>query len=197
MIALISQREEENNFGNSIDVLESAYSSYFGKKDVILVAIPNSMKNVGKYFELNPDFLILSGGADSKNRNYVETQLLQTAIDKNIPVLGICKGMQFINLFFGGKLERIEGHVAKNHYVEINGAKENVNSYHDLGFHKSGLGKGLKVFALGEDGSIEGIYHSDKKVIGIMWHPERDEKIYDKVVDKFLENGGSKEWLKL
>ena len=189
MIALISQREEENEFRNKINILEDSYSEYFEKLGFCLIPIPNNTENIKNYFNLNPDLMILSGGKDSKNRDKTENKLLDYAINKKIPVLGICKGMQFINTYFNGKITKVENHVAKNHKIKIGRKIEGVNSYHNLGFYERDLGGNLKIFAKSEDGVIEGIYHQNLQIMGIQWHPERaspDDEFNKNLIVNFL-----------
>ena len=79
----------------------------------LLILIPNNTNNLKKYFDkINPDGIILTGGnnvnpscmEEKMNlkvylKNYIEKQLLETAINKQVPILGICRGFQFINVF--------------------------------------------------------------------------------------------------
>ena len=221
MLIAISQRRDKNKYGSYIDSLDSAYIEYFGKFGVKLLPIPNSSKEVNYYFkELPIKAVILSSGNDinpklynsdeksesvSIKRDSTEKSILEIAIKKGIPVLGLCRGMQFINVFFGGKLINIKNdakskimHVASNHRIKITskdaekliGNNFEVNSYHNNGISQETLSKELMAFAKSEDGLIEGVYHPNLPIAAIAWHPERkspDDKINKKIIRLFLE----------
>lgn len=198
MNILISQRQDKNKHGNIINILEENYIEYFEKLGITLIPIPNSTKDVEKYFK---DFfiegVILTGGNDvdpsfyggekTENleivplRDKIEEDLIKIAIKKNIPVLGVCRGMQFINVFFKGRLSSIINHVSIDHSIQITennfkkilGEEIYVNSYHNQGIFLKDLSPELKIFAQTKDNLIEGIYHPKYSLLGIQWHPER------------------------
>lgn len=130
----------------------------------------------------NLDGIILSGGNDiskyvptleNKVRDEQETRILDYAIAHNIPVLGICRGMLFINTYFGGTIEKINmetcSHVAVNHKLT---SGKTVNSYHN--WKVIIIGDNIKVRDTTEvDGCIEEIESTQYAIKGIMWHPER------------------------
>ena len=122
-------------------------------------------------------------------RDRIEMELLSIAQKKGIPVFGVCRGLQMINRFFGGgisrnlseRLGKPKPHVTNSHPVKILtpemeqllGPILDVNSYHDQGIARDQIASPLEVFALSEDGIVEGAYHPDLPILGIMWHPER------------------------
>lgn len=199
--------ESDRNISDR-DILENAYIKYFEDFGIKLIQIPNISQNSELYFEELPiKAIILSGGNDvnpelynqkpvyamelSVFRDNTEKKLLEIGIKKDLPVLGICRGMQFINVFFGGtmiqnikeqSISEVE-HVATRHTVKITDHNVSklfgkttivVNSYHNQGICKEFLSPQLKAFALSEkDGIIEGIYHQNYPIAGIQWHPER------------------------
>lgn len=125
--------------------------------------------------ELKPEFIVLSGGNDigqAPERDATEAAVLDYAKQHRIPVLGICRGMQFMQHTLGGDLVKVQGHVAIEHPVHANdGATLTVNSYHNFGITK--LAIGLNALYAHEDGTIEAAKHNTLPWLAIMWHPER------------------------
>ena len=115
--------------------------------------------------------------------------LLETALEMKLPLLGICAGMQLLNIYFGGKLIQHIGNLdahygEKYHPVRILGGrwlprifgKEEilVNSNHHQGVDPEHIGTGLQVVAQAEDGMVEALeLDVPQMVLGIQWHPER------------------------
>ncbi len=132
-------------------------------------------------------------------RDNMEAYLLELAIEKDKPLLGICRGLQLMNAALGGTLyQDLSSEFSKEinhtmkapynrvvHQVSIIANtiladiavsdKIEVNSYHHQGIKD--LSPKLKAMALSEDGLIEAIYYPTKKfIIGVQWHPEH---LYD------------------
>lgn len=113
--------------------------------------------------------------------------------EANKPVIGICRGIQIINVYFGGSLiQHIDGHtegalhnidIDKNSFLYKAYKKEKikVNSYHHQVIDK--LGKGLKAVAISEDGYIEAI--EGNNIYAVQWHPE---KVSDETILNYLKN---------
>ena len=148
------------------------------------------------------DGLLLSGGGDIHPSYYGDPRTIQLhAVDlkrdarewelmrqfcaRKKPVFGICRGIQLIDVFFGGTLFRHLGtaylHDGTIHNVvtsedsilrPILGEILPVNSYHHQAIRT--LGDGLRVAAVSEaDGVIEAIEHETLPVLAVQWHPER------------------------
>lgn len=122
-----------------------------------------------------------------KVRDEFELELAHTAFEKNIPTLGICRGIRIMNVAMGGSLKLdIGGHMQKEpkniptHLVKIcddtefvsKGSEFKVNSFHHRAIDI--ISKKLSIFALSPDGIIEGIKCNEKYFfIGVQWHPEQ------------------------
>lgn len=131
----------------------------------------------------------------SVKRDEFELSVLEKALGLKIPVLGICRGLQLINSYFGGSLNLDNGELNathkkdskdKKHPVQVESktllhsivktTKGTINSAHHQSINK--LGEGLKVSARAEDGIIEAIEYATPKshfLLAVQWHPERIE----------------------
>ncbi|MCX7914283.1 MAG: type 1 glutamine amidotransferase [Thermodesulfovibrionales bacterium] len=124
----------------------------------------------------------------SKLRSEFELRLIKEIIKREKPVFGICLGMQVLNVAFGGSLYQdlsyqtdcFLDHSSSEHYISIikfpyspmENTRYLVNSTHHQAVKD--LGEGLEVFAISEDGIIEGFYKRDYNfLVGVQWHPER------------------------
>jgi len=167
------------------------------------------------------DGVLLSGGADLEpgrygeepdgngsyepGRDTQELALLARARERNLPVLGICRGLQVVNVAAGGTLnQHVPEHArydvtpdSRVHEVvfepgtvlaELYGATAGdgtmkVNSLHHQTVAR--LGDGLRVAARGDDGTIEGLETDDGAVLAVQWHPEmlrEPEPVFDWLV---------------
>lgn len=158
------------------------------------------------------DGLVLTGGPDiapelygdwpdetvrvDSERDGFEYRALDVALRDRIPVLGICRGLQLLNVYFGGTLildlEKYSRrlHTAPSesedryHEVElaessnlknyIRRSRGTVNSAHHQAAER--IGNGLKIAARASDGTVEAIEGTDDAAAGIIavqWHPER------------------------
>lgn len=220
MLIAISQRNINMEKGTSRDTLENDYVKYFENFGITLLLIPNVCRNIKKYFDKLPvKGIILSGGDDinpslyggkyqnnqvSAERDNTEKKLVEISIKKRMPLIGICRGAQLINVFFGGKLvqniKSVTGidHVGAQHLVTIihketktllKKEKFIVNSYHNHGINAGALSADLMPFALSFEGTVEGFYHPKHPIAGILWHPERqgcDKEANKKLIEAFL-----------
>jgi putative glutamine amidotransferase len=158
------------------------------------------------------DGVIFSGGADldpglydaqphpetddpREARDKAELELLRAALDRDMPVLAICRGSQVLNVVRGGDLvqhlpekvghdrHRHEPGAFSDHDVSVAGEsrlgtligeRAPVKSHHHQGFGR--IGTGLKEVAWAEDGVVEGLEDPDKRfALGVLWHPEEGE----------------------
>ena len=185
----ISLRVVENtDYNEKRDALSQDWPKFFEKLEINPLLIPNTIKNISSFLEdMDVHGLILSGGdniGDNPNRDETEQKIIDYSFAKKIPLIGICRGMQVLNTFFGGAIETLENsnHVGNPHSVSLNKnfasflQTENlqVNSFHNNIIKLENLGKNLKPFAVANDYTIEGFYHTKLPMFGVMWHPERN-----------------------
>ncbi len=187
---IITQRYEKIGiFKEYRDNIDSKLPYLIQKLGYTPILVPNNLKNLDRFIkEISPKGMILSGGGDplKKDLRYVtENKLIKISIKKNFPVIGICRGAQALNIFFGGKLKKISNHVRKQHKIFgplVRNLDIKVNSFHDYGFFRETLGKNLKLLAYSSDKVVKSFCHKKYKFLGIMWHPERNKnfKYFDK-----------------
>jgi len=201
--ALITQRQSIDKYGSQIDTLEDSYVTFFEKLNILLLPISNNILHSKKIFN-NIDFnlIIFTGGGflpiesydretkilygdsnyyQQNKRNQIENNLIQISIKKKIPIIAICRGMQYINAYLGGKISnlsyiKVKRDVSNDHDITV-GIYEStilVNSFHDDGIFLRNLSKPLKTIALDKENNIVEAFHSRKlKWLGLQWHPER------------------------
>ena len=178
-------------------------------------------ENIIKKMIENVDGVIMTGGVDihpfrfneepnpkigeiSKERDDFDFLIMKHAFEKNKPIFGICRGIQLINVFFGGTLiqdinsqkntkilhSQTAPRDVATHKIKIKkdsvifdifGKSAEVNSFHHQAIGK--LSKDFKITSAANDGIIESIEFKkkDRFILGVQWHPEcmteKDEKM--------------------
>ena len=188
---LVSQRISLiPEYGEERDSLDVRWCDFCVKAGLVPVLFPAN-GNVGLYFdEFRIEGVLLTGGNDlaifdpsqvNVKRDRLEEELVNAALSREMPVLGICRGAQFIAHMFCGILCQVEGHSGTHHRIE--GCEESrfglevgeddfVNSYHNYGVSKEP--DEFSVIARCGDGTVEAFEHRSRRIMGIMWHPERN-----------------------
>jgi putative glutamine amidotransferase len=167
MKILISQQEHLSHRHFVFDALERAFYKFLGKHT--LIPMPNI--NIIAYNDY--DCLILTGGPDSWARNNTENKLFNHAVQKGVPIVGICHGAFAINDIVGGTNGRIEGHVDKDIEIHMEGENHIVKCFHSQSIET--LAEDYEAVAHDLDGNIEAFQHKTLPIYGIVWHPERME----------------------
>ena len=147
-----------------------------------------------KYYEQSIHYPNAPDKGFQTHRDDFEFDVLKKSLKHNIPVLGICRGLQLINVFFDGTLIQDLGSQNSTHQADQHDSKHNVKVedgtiLHDIVKVNSGavnsahhqaidrLGKDLAVNSYSEDGVIEGIEWKNKNnksfMLAVQWHPER------------------------
>lgn len=159
--------------------------------------LPNLLP-AGAIEEFRPDGLLFTGGNDlatvpaaqdpAPERDAFEAALLAYASAHSLPVLGVCRGMQSLVHLHGGTLVPVAGHVAARHRIQMRDpapvglsaaadAAPERNSFHRVGVLPSGLPAGFHGWAFAPDGTVEAMSGDDGRVIGVLWHPEREPQL--------------------
>lgn len=189
------------NYDESRDALSHDWSSFLGKLGFYPILIPNAFPDIASFLKnLKLDGLILSGGdniGDTPIRDETEKKIIEYAIKNEIPIFGVCRGMQILNQYFGGTIIQTNSqeHINKHHKLEVVNSKFSnflnstiiVNSFHKNLIKKETLGKDLQAFAnCNSDNTIEGFFHRNYPILGVMWHPEREPNQLNELIIKNL-----------
>ncbi|WP_417613188.1 gamma-glutamyl-gamma-aminobutyrate hydrolase family protein [Owenweeksia hongkongensis] len=185
MIGLTQRVERQENYSEKRDCLDQRWQRVLDEIGALIVPIPNDPTNFSHFASaISFSGFILTGGNDlsayggaAPERDTLEAQLLQYAADQFLPVLGVCRGMQFMHVDDGGSLSAVKGHVRTRHSLSFQGQQIDVNSYHTWGIHQTSAH--FNALCVSEDGAVEAFQHTKNPWIGIMWHPEREDVLAD------------------
>lgn len=180
----------ESAGGRSWDTLAAEWPGFLRRAlgTARWLAIPNLGAEVAAF--LRPwslDGLILTGGADlgsCPERDETERRLLDAWIRARRPVLGVCRGLQLLQAYFGGRLcEAPPAHArGRIHTIEICHERGRrllgrerfaAPSFHRAGVAEADLAPELRAWAVSQDGLVEGVQHRELPIVAVQWHPER------------------------
>ena len=209
-LALITLRNDyigkRNERRDSLDIELYNLVSELGLVPVLIPNIPNFTT----YFDLllkkeNIGLVLFSGGNDLlkfekeigtntyKKRDELELNMIEYCTKNSIPILSICRGLQFIANYLGVNIEKIEGHINSKHEIYIENSYDNfiVNSFHSYGIKNNNLPIQINPLAINKlDNTVEAFTTIKPfKSFNLMWHPERKNGAKMKSLDlikKFL-----------
>ncbi len=194
--------------------VNTRYLDRLTERGVNTIMLTLNNPNQNEIFDVCDGFLI-TGGWDIDPKIYGETNekglsqhiyesldqidrdVILYAVNNKIPLLGICRGHQSLNVFLGGTLhQHLESHESLK-YDHLLFAKKDprfmveekilVNSFHHQAIKD--LASSLDVLATHEDGTIEMVYHKELPIFSVQWHPEMipNDPISKKVFDTFIQ----------
>lgn len=173
-----------------------------GGTPVLLPPIPEALDRIGHLLD-RADAVVMHGGGDVDPRHYgqeqaadevygivpehdeVEMAVAREALDRDLPMLAICRGMQVLNVVLGGTLVQHignEDHWMRLHPVDLEPdsrlaaaiGSPRVQACHSV--HHQALdrvGEGLRVVGRAPDGTLEAVEHTSATwVVAPQWHPE-------------------------
>jgi len=148
----------------------------------------------------------VSGGRDTA-RDVLEMSLIDRCVQQRLPILGICRGQQLLNIYFGGSLHQsLRGLYVEDPEIRtilprkrlvipddmklariIGKSSIRVNALHNQAIDR--LGRGLRIAASDRNGIVQAIEHESLPlVLGVQWHPEflpqlpRQRRIFEALV---------------
>lgn len=191
-IVFFTQRVEViESYQERRDCADQRISDFIYSCGFLPLPVPNRKEFIRDLLiEVHPTGIILTGGnslfqygGNAPERDAVDKELIEIAIQEKIPLYGFCRGMQSILDYFGNSLMQVEGHVAVRHVVHGTEGDCVVNSYHNQGCKELKKECGLVIDARSEDGVIEKIHHEFLPIMATMWHPERESTFTEKDMD--------------
>ena len=169
-------------------------------------------------FDVNRyDGLVIPGGIDINPASYhekrsskvtlcsskldqVQLSAIRSFVNAKKPILGICRGLQLINVYFGGTLKQhISGHGSGRHRLKtvsgsmlfrLYGSSITVPTGHHQCVKK--LGSGLKITQRAGDNTVEAIEHETLPIVAVQWHPELSGSAGVKLFKAFIMMCGNK-----
>jgi len=177
----------KNQFEYSVDIrLINFFTKIFKNSEVDIYH--SSIKK-------NYDLVVLAGGNSSITKNGADkiryklnNLIFNFFLKRKIKIIGICHGAQFIAKKYGFKLRKKLNHTELhkvNFTIQNSKFKLIVNSFHNetIQYKNSNM---INIFGLAEDNTVEAYHIENKKILGIMWHPERFTRIrsFDKKLIK-------------
>lgn len=187
---LITQRLAENeSYFEQREILDVSWGRLFKKIDILPIVLPYEC-DFKSYFEnIEIDGVLLSGGNDlnslnqnklSLKRDAYELKLIEYCSFHNIPLFGVCRGMQIIAKYFDATFKKVDNQVAIKHKIKVDKNSkyfkylkklEEVNSFHNFAIDR--ISDEFLVSATSEDKIIKAIEHKELKIFAQMWHSER------------------------
>lgn len=167
---------------NDVIGLYARYLDYFESNNLIVVFL--TLNNY-KYLINSLSCLALIGGGDVNPKIYnslatldydyeldkLEFLLIKEALNRKLPIFGICRGLQILNTYFGGTLKEIPSSHLGLHNIKLkNDVVKSVNSFHHLCVDT--LASNFSILAKSNDFVIEEIEDKKRMIFAIQYHPE-------------------------
>jgi N5-(cytidine 5'-diphosphoramidyl)-L-glutamine hydrolase len=189
-IAVTQRVDIIESYGERRDAIDQSWADFLLACQLLPVWVSNQATHVEEIIRSEDIAGVLFTGGNSlvnyggnaPERDHAERTLLEWSIANIKPVIGICRGMQLIQNYFGINLEAVKDHVKTRHnlilhqdskYAYILKDYNTVNAFHDYGTTETN--EHLIVSSKSEDGIVMSVEHCMYPIFGFMWHPEREE----------------------
>ena len=213
LIAISQRVEHVPERGEVRDCLDRAWVRFMNVCGCSLFPVPTDTPRCAEVLDaVGVAGIILSGGnsllstgaADADaTRDGLEAELIDYAQNRGLPLLGVCRGMQMLCLHLaGGPLVPASGHAGSRHSLlcaseasETDVCRRTVNSFHDFGVRAADIASRFDVLAQSREGLAEAVVSPCGRLLGIMWHPEREHPFDASDVALFMKHfisGGRK-----
>lgn len=191
LLAISMRIDAANPHGEARDALAHDWWPFIRASlpEMCPLLLPNDVASIRTLLDrTDPAGLLLTGGNDvgsCPERDESEASALAWMLERKRPVLGVCRGMQFLVHRLGGRLEPVPraSHTGARHGITLaarlpygltrHGAPEETNSFHGWQAKPPAHGP-LETWATAADGTVEAVYARELSLLGIMWHPERE-----------------------
>lgn len=188
-IAITQRLVENESYKEQRECLDIRWGKVFKKLNFLPIVLPYDYDF--KHYKF--DGIILSGGNDlnsitpsvlNKKRDEFENNLITFAIKKDLPIFGVCRGMQIIANYFNSTFKKITGQINTIDTLQINQESryynslkhlETINSY--ANYFIDNIGDQLIISATNQDNIIKMIEHKNKKIFASMGHIERNNPL--------------------
>lgn len=178
---------------NDLYQIKQRYSRYFASYHFLPCFI--CKENIELLYAC--DAVCLPGGGDldpsyygqtntnsdvNKENDTLDMEVLRIAEKIHLPIFGICRGLQCINVFYGGNLKQhIPHHQNERHLVSYleNGQikkQEITNSYHHQCIDQ--VAPHFSILLQSEDQIVEGIINQEKRILAVQYHPEIEDPFH-------------------
>lgn len=200
-VVLVTQRSDRVPDRPEVrDALESSWAACLWEAGWVPFPAVNVAAAAAAQFEaLRPGLVLLTGGNDAPGtgqdqvpaRDGTESVLMSLAARAGTPLLGVCRGAQMLALAAGMRLVCVESHVRVRHALkgplaEAWRGPAQVASFHHWGVEAASVPEGWSIVARSEDGVVEAFASTERRSLGVLWHPEREPQHLPAVLE-YLE----------
>lgn len=191
-IAISHRVYDDSSKGERRDCLDQRWTYLADNLGAVLYPVPTRTNDIDLWLSnLQPDLIFLSGGNSLAKHNdndmapekdASEIKILEWAIKTDTPMLGVCRGTQLINQYFGGDEVKKDGHTQRHNIQHDGQFDDNVNSSHSYCILTDTVNDKCEILAT-EDNVVEAFKITDRKIWAIMWHPERENPASEKDIN--------------